>query len=121
MSNVPGMSLGDIKRATKQPTPYEDLQQIVKQQQSLIATAVNVASVAHTMGLPAEHPVTNMCHVLTGDLVNFKGRLDSLVVTITPDIKPHKALPIGSQLLTLQEDMERVMLPIIRDIQSQVN
>lgn len=122
MSKVKNVSLMDIKThlndASNKPkvTPYQDLMSIIGGINNVLAQSLPFASSAHNMGVSSDNPLFTLCSTLTNDMSNFKARLDSVITNVHPNIEAHDALFIGSQLLTLQEDIERVMLPIVKDI-----
>lgn len=122
MSKVQNMSLMDVKThlngTSNKPkvTPYQDLTLIIGEINKLLATCLPFASSAHNMGVSTDNPLFKLCTTLTNDMTNFKSRLDVIVSNVHPAIEAHDALFMGSQLLTLQEDIERVMLPIVKDI-----
>lgn len=116
MSNVPSMSLGDIKRVSAVKTPYEDLQAIVSAIYGSLKAYLPLASRAHTMGLPADDLIVSMSGFLTRDMTIFKDRIDAAATRVVPNISPHDAMSLGSELLSIQEDIGNVLEPIAKDL-----
>lgn len=118
MSNIPAMSLGDIKRATTSApvSPYDDLQKIIGACFESLRAYFPLAGKAHSMGLTAEDPITVMSSYMVRDMETFKGRIESVANRIPVNISPTTALAVGNELLSIQEDMGTVLEPLAKDL-----